>query len=168
MFIIVIIFITQISFLISSTSLQLSLIASDSMEPILGKGDILLWIPTKIEEIKIGDIVVFKSYIKWPNEKLIAHRVTNIKIDKLTDSEVLETKGDANQWKDQDNPYINIPYIQEDAIQGKVVCFNSYPVKININIVIILVVISIILSTFIQLYKLNNSKDKKFLFKTCL
>jgi len=135
------------------------------MEPILGKGDILLWIPIKIEEIKIGDIVVFKSYTKWPNEKLIAHRVTNIKIDKSTNREILETKGDANQWKDQDNPYMNMPYIQEDAIQGKVVCFNSYPVKININIVIILVVISIILSTFLQLYKLNKSKDKKFYLK---
>ena len=138
------------------------------MEPILGKGDILLWIPTKIEEIKIGDIVVFKSYTKWPNEKLIAHRVTNIKIDKSTEQEVLETKGDANQWKDQNNPYINIPYIQEDDIQGKVVCFNNYPLKININLLLILIVISIILSTFIQLYKFNNSKDKKFLFKTYL
>ena len=29
------------------------------MEPILGKGDILLWIPTKIEEIKIGDARIF-------------------------------------------------------------------------------------------------------------
>jgi signal peptidase I len=166
MFIILIIFIIQIYIVISSTSLKLSLIASNSMEPTLGKGDIVLWIPTKIEEIKAGDIVVFKSYIKWPNEKLIAHRVTNIKADKLTDNVVLETKGDANQWKDQDNQYINIPYIQEDDIQGKVVCFKSYPLKININLVIIFVVISIILSSFIQLYRLNNSKDAKFLFKT--
>jgi signal peptidase I len=145
-----------------SISLQLSLIASDSMEPILGKGDILLWIPTKIEEIKAGDIVVFKSYIKWPNEKLIVHRVTNIKMDKSTDKVIFETKGDANQWKDQDNPYINMPYIQEDDIQGKVLSFNSYPLKININLMMILVDI------LIQSCKLNNSKDKKNLFKTYL
>jgi signal peptidase I len=138
------------------------------MEPILGKGDILLWSPTKIEEIKIGDIVVFKSYIKWPNEKLIAHRVTNIKIDKLTDKELLETKGDSNQWKDQDNPYMKIPYIQEDDIQGKVVCFNSYPLKININLILTLIVISIILSTFLYICRLNNLKYKKFLFKAYL
>ena len=144
----------------------MSLIASNSMQPTISKGDIVLWIPTKIEEIKTGDIVVFKSYIKWPNEKLIAHRVTNIKMDKLTDKLVLETKGDANQWKDQDNQYISIPYIQEDNIQGKIVCFKSYPLKININLVIILVVISIILSSFIQLYKLNNSKKVKISFKT--
>jgi signal peptidase I len=151
-----------------SISLQLSLIASDSMEPILGKGDILLWIPTKIEEIKAGDIVVFKSYIKWPNEKLIVHRVTNIKMDKSTDKVIFETKGDANQWKDQDNPYINMPYIQEDDIQGKVLSFNSYPLKININLMMILVDILIILLIFIQSCKLNNSKDKKNLFKTYL
>jgi len=138
------------------------------MEPTLDKDDIVLWTPAKIEEIKVDDIVVFNSYIKWPNEKLIAHRVTNIKVNKLTDNVVLETKGDANQWKDQDNPYINIPYIQEDDIKGKVVCFRRYPLKININFVIIFVVIFIILSTFIQLYKLNNSKDKKILFKTYL
>jgi len=138
------------------------------MEPTLGKGDILLWIPTKIEEIKAGDILIFKSYVKWPDEKLIVHRVTNIKVDKSTDKVLLETKGDANQWKDQDNPYINIPYIQGDDIQGRVVCFRSYPLKININLLIIFVVISIILSSFIQLYKLNDSKDKKFLFKTYL
>ena len=138
------------------------------MEPILGKGDMLLWIPTKIEEIKAGDIVVFKSYVKWPDEKLIVHRVTDIKVDKSTDKVILETKGDANQWKDQDNPYINIPYIQEDDIKGKVLCFNSYPLKININFVIIFIVISIILSSFIKLYKFNNSNDKKFLFKTYL
>jgi signal peptidase I len=162
----VIIFITQISIVISGTSLQLSLIASNSMEPTLSKGDIVLWIPTKIEEIKLDDIVVFKSYIKWPNEKLIAHRVTDVKVDKLTDKVVLETKGDANQWKDQDNPYINIPYIHEDDIQGKVVFFNSYPIKININFVIILVIISIILLLFIQPYILNKTKINKFLFKT--
>ena len=64
------------------------------MDPTLVEGDILLWMPIKIKDIKIGDIVVFKSYIKWPNEKLIAHRVTNIKVDKLTGNLILETLTD--------------------------------------------------------------------------
>lgn len=136
------------------------------MDPTLDEGDILIWIPTKIEEIKIGDIAVFKSYIKWPNEKLIVHRVTNIKLDKLTSKLILETKGDANEWKDQENPYIHMPYIKEENILGKAACFNNQPIKINSNFMIILVVISIILFSIIHLYKFNNLMNTKFLFKT--
>lgn len=152
---------------LSLTSFQFSLIVSNSMDPTLGKGDILLWVPTKIEEINIGDIVVFKGYIKWPNEKLIAHRVTDIKLDKLTSKIILETKGDANEWKDQENPYIPTPYIREDNIQGKVVFFSNQPIKININFIIILFVAFSILFTFIYLYKFNYSKKIKILIKAC-
>ena len=76
--IIVAIIITQLFIVLSGTSFQFSLIASNSMDPTLVEGDILVWMPIKIKDIKIGDIVVFKSYIKWPNEKLIAHRVTSV------------------------------------------------------------------------------------------
>jgi len=135
------------------------------MDPTLEEGDILLWIPTKINDIKIGDIVVFKSYIKWPNEKLIAHRVTNIKVDKLTGNLKLETKGDANEWKDQDNPNNHMPYIREDYIKGKAICFGNQPFKININFMVILSVIFIILLTYIHIYKVNNSNKTVNLLK---
>jgi signal peptidase I len=135
------------------------------MDPALVKGDILVWSPTKIKDIKIGDIVVFKSYIKWPNEKLIAHRVTNIHLDKLTGDLILETKGDANEWKDQDNPSNRIPYIQKDNIQGKVVCIGNHPFKININFIATLLVIFIILLSAIPLYKFISSKYSTFLYR---
>ena len=136
--------------------MKLSFIASDSMDPTLSKGDVLVWVPTKIEEINVGDIVVFKSYIKWPNEKLIAHRVTNIKVDKPSGELVFETKGDSNDWKDQSNPYIKMPYIREDNIQGKVVCFSNQPLKINVNFLVISLLVLIIL--YISFLYHNRSK----------
>jgi len=126
------------------------------MDPILNKGDILVWIPTKIEEIDIDDIVVFKSYIKWPNEKIIAHRVADIKLDKSSGELVLETKGDSNDWKDQESPYIKIPYIHKENIQGKVVCFSNQPIKININYLVVLSLIII----FIYIYFLYHNRSK--------
>ena len=126
------------------------------MDPTLSKGDVLVWVPTKIEEINVGDIVVFKSYIKWPNEKLIAHRVTNIKVDKPSGELVFETKGDSNDWKDQSNPYIKMPYIREDNIQGKVVCFSNQPLKINVNFLVISLLVLIIL--YISFLYHNRSK----------
>ncbi len=100
------------------------------MEPALVKGDIVAWMPVRIEDVEIGDIVVFKSYIKWPSEKLIAHRVTDIKIDDQTGNAMLETKGDANEWKDQNGPYVQISYIREDNLLGKVICIGQQPLKL--------------------------------------
>ena len=125
--------ITQICVILFTTSFKFSIISSNSMNPTLVKGDIIIWTPSIIEDINKDDIVVYKSYIKWPNQKLIAHRVTNVKSDKISGKLMLETKGDANGWIDQDNPNINVPYIKDDFIQGKAVCFNNQPLKININ-----------------------------------
>jgi signal peptidase I len=135
------------------------------MNPSLVDGDILIWTSTKIGEINIGDIVIFKSYIKWPNEKLIVHRVTNIKVDKITGNLLFETKGDSNEWIDQDNPYINIPYIQEDNIQGKAVCFMNQPFKINLNFIPVLLGIFIMLLIFIHIYRVNKSNKIVYLLK---
>jgi len=135
------------------------------MDPTLIEGDILVWIPTKIKDIKIGDIVVFKSYYKWPNERLIAHRVTNIKVDKSTGNLIFETKGDANEWNDQESLYIHMPYIREDYIQGKVICFGNQPFKINLNFVLVLLAISIILLILIHTYKVNNSNKITYIVK---
>ena len=84
------------------------------------EGDIVAWTPTTMDDIETGDVIVFKSYVNWPGEKLVVHRVSNIK----TDSKgrlLLETKGDANEWTDQAGPHIPEPYIREDHIIGKTI-----------------------------------------------
>ena len=49
------------------------------------------------EEIKIGDVVVFKSYIHWPDEKIVVHRVSDVTKSR-SGNLLLETKGDKNKW----------------------------------------------------------------------
>ncbi len=100
------------------------------MNPTLIEGDIVAWTPTTIKDIKVGDVVVFKSYINWPGEKLVVHRVTAIKTDKITGKPMLETKGDANKWTDQAGPHIPEPHIREDHLVGKTISIGQQPLKI--------------------------------------
>ena len=113
----------------SGTPFPVDLVTSDSMNPSLMKGDVVAWTPTKMEDIKVGDVVVFKSYIRWPDEKLLIHRVTDIKKDSQGNL-LLETKGDANDWTDQAGPHIPEPYIREDHLMGKAISIGQQPLKI--------------------------------------
>lgn len=122
--------IAQFLLLWAGVSLPLSLVTSNSMEPTLVEGDIVAWMPTSMEDVEIGDVVVFESYIKWPCEKLMIHRVTDIKRDDSTGSLMLETKGDANEWKDQNRPSLQSPYIYENHLLGKAICIGQQPLKI--------------------------------------
>lgn len=99
------------------------------MSPALMEGDIVAWTPASIDDIEIGDVVVFKSYINWPDEKLVIHRVVDIKKDSLG-RPLLETKGDANKWTDQAGPHIPEPYIREDRVLGKALSIGKQPLKI--------------------------------------
>jgi len=99
------------------------------MSPALMEGDVVAWTPTNIEDIKVGDVIVFRSYISWPDEKIVVHRVSDI----LTNSRgklLLETKGDNNNWIDQAGPHIPEPYIREDHLMGKVISIGQQPLKV--------------------------------------
>jgi len=93
------------------------------------EGDIVAWTPTKIDDVKVGDVVVFKSYVHWPDEKIVVHRVSDIKTDSKGNP-ILETKGDKNDWTDQAGPHIPEPYIREDHLMGKVLSIGQQPLKI--------------------------------------
>ena len=89
----------------------------------------MAWTPTKIEDITIGDVIVFKSYVHWPDEKIVVHRVSNIIYSRKGEI-LLETKGDANTWTDQAGPHIPEPYIREGNLMGKVISIGQQPLKI--------------------------------------
>ena len=113
----------------AGTPFPIDLVTSDSMSPSLMEGDVVAWTPTNIEDIKVGDVIVFKSQLHWPDEKIVVHRVSDI----LTDSKgkpILETKGDKNQWTDQAGPHIPEPYIREDQLMGKVLSVGQQPLKL--------------------------------------
>jgi signal peptidase len=113
----------------AGTPFPIDLISSNSMSPSLMEGDIIAWTPTTMDDIKRGDVVVFKSYVNWPGEKLVVHRVANIVKDSHGNP-LLETKGDANEWTDQDAPQVLEQYIREDHVIGKVVSVGQQPLKI--------------------------------------
>jgi len=113
----------------SGTPFPINLVTSDSMYPSLWEGDVVAWTPTKIEDIQIGDVIVFKSYVHWPDEKIVVHRVSNITHSNKGDI-LLETKGDANTYTDQAGPHIPEPYIREENLMGKVISIGQQPLKI--------------------------------------
>jgi signal peptidase len=90
---------------------RLAAIASDSMQPALAPGDLIVTRPVPITDIKQDDIVLFET--GTATKILVAHRVANI-IDvnmNVTDSatgqtrtektKILRTKGDANPAVDE-------------------------------------------------------------------
>ena len=84
----------------AGTPFPVDLVTSDSMDTDLMKGDVVVWTPTRMDDIEVGDVIVYKSYLHWPDEKLVVHRVSEIK--HISNGEkVLETKGDRNDYPDQ-------------------------------------------------------------------
>lgn len=92
-------------------------VGSESMSPTILKGDAVVYEKVKsIDDLKIGDILVFKS-----GSKMIIHRYTEKKEDKGT--VYIITKGDANN--SSDNLYLTI-----NEVEGKVkfkIKYLAYP-----------------------------------------
>ena len=113
----------------SGTPFPVDLVTSDSMTPSLMEGDVVAWTPTNIEDLKVGDVIVFKSYVHWPDEKIVVHRVSDIIVNSRGEL-LLETKGDKNDWTDQAGPHIPEPYIREGNLMGKVISVGQQPLKV--------------------------------------
>ncbi|MFZ2969940.1 MAG: signal peptidase I [Minisyncoccia bacterium] len=96
---------------VMGTSYPIASITSGSMWPVLKKGDLVLIKYVKNEDIKIGDIVVFKN-----ENGFTIHRVTEITGNKI------RTKGDANNISDL--------AIEYKDIVGRTLIYNEKPVKI--------------------------------------
>ena len=84
-------------------------VLSGSMEPALPVGCVQVAKPVKPEDIKVGDIITFRSPT---NGKLMSHRVVAVEEDQ---SYQFRTKGDANEDVD---PYL----IPSQSVVGRV-CF---------------------------------------------
>lgn len=82
-------------------------IGSNSMQPYMSKGDVIILEKLKgkeLDQLEKGDILVFRY-----DSKIIAHRIYEV-IDKGTEK-MFRTKGDANDQKDD-------TLVREDAIIG--------------------------------------------------
>jgi len=93
------------------TPYPMAAITSGSMWPALHTGDFILIKAVRPQDIRVGDIVV------WKNEKgFTIHRVSQL------NQETLVTKGDANFTEDA-------PVRYEDVV-GRMVTIGSWPVRI--------------------------------------
>lgn len=113
-------------------------VLTGSMEPTIDTGSLIITKQTKPEDIKVNDIITFKSnYTK----NLTTHRVKEIKKDK---SIKFITQGDANNTKDPEP-------IDSSLLIGKVVFFipfvGSVALFIKSNLLFIFVILLIFLIT---------------------
>jgi signal peptidase len=104
-----------------------STVATGSMRPTLSPGDIVIWSLVRVDDVNIGDVIVFRSRVIDEN---IVHRVVDI----TSDSEgrrAFITKGDANEYPDQFGPASRIePLVTDSNLIGRVVSIANVPVKI--------------------------------------
>jgi signal peptidase len=104
----------------------ISVISSGSMEPTLKRGDIVVWTPTRISDVHVGDIIVFKSSVNRGTS--IAHRV--IQAFAINGNPAFVTKGDANPDPDQVGMHAPEAYVTERNYLGKVVGLDGIPLRI--------------------------------------
>lgn len=94
------------------------IVEGNSMSPNLNDGDIIVWLPTDIEKINEGDIIVFEG-----KDSLVVHRV--VEKFNVNGKWQLNTKGDANNYSDQNISYYGEMPITQEKLQGKVLSYNS-------------------------------------------
>lgn len=119
---------------------NIMVVTSDSMLPTLKPNDLLLIQKTEINEIKVGDIIVFNSHIEGID--IIAHRA----IEKLDNGGKIGIKTQGDNIDEQDTWIV----YEEDLI-GKVSDHISYvgilliePVRYSLVAVIIITAVSLL------------------------
>ncbi|MEM4869507.1 MAG: signal peptidase I, partial [Desulfurococcaceae archaeon] len=84
------------------------------------KGDLVIIVRVKPEDIGVGDIIVFRT----PNGRLVVHRV--IDVVEVDGRKYYVTMGDNNRVRDVYYP-VGVPY---DRVIGKLMSFNGAVFKI--------------------------------------
>ena len=156
------------------TSSPLDVVISDSMEPSLHRGDLLILQGKDPAEIKNGtvedqngDIIVFNAQGLWYDapDTPIVHRIVGKWYNESIESWFFYTKGDANEAMDGAyHPWLNGVPIPASRIIGVVIGEIPYIgwIKIVLSNPIILIPLLIILSSLLILSIIRNIiKDKK-------
>lgn len=110
------------------------IITTNSMQPSIYSGDIVIVKEVDEDELKIGDLITFKQ-----NNKVITHRITNIEI--ISTQKIYTTKGDNNNIEDEQK-------VQHYMIEGKKVLTIpklGHIIKILENEIIFLIIVIILL-----------------------
>lgn len=124
------------------------IIKSNSMEPMIKTGDIIITKNIKEEDIKKEDIITFKK-----KDEIITHRIVNI--EENNGEKIYTTKGDNNNIDD-------IERIKNKDIEGKYILTIPYLGKIIMileNKIIFLILVLIILILYFYNIKLQEKKE---------
>ncbi len=142
--------------------LSISHVPTASMEPTINTGDYVLFSSTTFDDVKEGDIIVYRSEV---NNIFIIHRVVN-KVDNGT-LRYLICKGDNNST----NPIADSELIRPDMVCGKFITTLSFMglFKGGINTNIIFAILAIIfmimlgmqITAIVMKYKNNKLKEEK-------
>ncbi len=119
-FAIILLLLSRFLTIFTGMAYPLSVVSSSSMTPVLNKGDIVPWIPCSVEDVREGDIVVYKSVYG----NLIIHRVVETRNGKFI------TKGDANNYTDQQGPHVPEALVGKNNLLGKAIMVGDKALKI--------------------------------------
>lgn len=142
-----------------NTRVPIGVVSSSSMEPNLRKGDYVICIGVRAEDIEVGDIIIFNL----PHKSNIVHRVIN-KTKDINGNWRFLTRGDNNNSPDE-NPYDVESWIKSDNIVGKVIFKIPYIGWITliaqenpiIPLIIFLVIIVIVVTPWRKESKRNSN-----------
>ena len=130
------------------------IISSNSMEPTISLGDVVITKSYKKEKIYTGDVITFKQ-----DGEVITHRI--LKIEDTNEGTVYTTKGDNNNIEDTEQ----ITYSQ---IQGKSILTIPYLGKIilmlNNKIIVLIIILVFLILCFANIQKqekIDIRREKK-------
>jgi len=110
---------------LTDISSPLAVVRGNSMYPLLREGDIIILSKKSPEEIKVGDIIVYRSL----KGNLIVHRVIGIEL--VNGVYYFKTKGDNNVLDDKFlNEYDNGLGVNQDRIIGVAIRIGDSVLKI--------------------------------------
>jgi len=136
---------------------NIMVVTSDSMFPALKPNDLIIVKPSKIQDVKQGDIIAFDSHMHGIG--IIAHRAIAV----ADDDEIigLDTKGDNNRdadpWTVHDEDLIGI-VIEIIPTMG---IFFVDPVRYSLVGVIIITSVSLLWETMSESKKTPSTKSKE-------
>lgn len=129
-------------------------IASDSMYPVLKKGDVIIIEEVDYDMIEVGDIVTYQGLVGEVEDKVITHKVIDIFYEE--NEKVLRTRGITNKIID--------PNVYENQVYGKYLCklsLISFVNKIVSNRIGFILFIIIPLGLLVILEIINMKKEIK-------
>lgn len=133
-----------------------AIVQSESMEPTINKGDLILFKSVNYEDLEVGDVIVFSAgdgFGESMKGQNIVHRVYEITADGI------RTWGDNNPSPDKDlvtaGNLIGI-CTSHSAAWGKIFSFLG---KYGIIFVIALIALPIIISQIVKIVRLSKQKD---------